>query len=106
MAEGRRIRFCVLEGNYVELAEAGAPIPVCLQMHNWNFPWESAVVYKTDVRGFSVSFLAHVAGKARRTSVPGRRARDVESQRSGLTKVHGASWQVVSALRAINLTFY
>ena len=25
-------RVCVLEGNYVELAEAGAPILVCLQM--------------------------------------------------------------------------
>ena len=32
MVEGQRIRVCVLEGNYVELAEAGAPILVCLQM--------------------------------------------------------------------------
>ena len=63
MAEGRRIRVCVLEGNYVELAEAGVPIPVCLQMQQLEL--SLAVVYKTDVRGiFSVFLLAHVAGRS------------------------------------------
>ena len=58
MAEGRRIRVCVLEGNYVELAEAGAPIPVCLQMQQLELSLGKAQwSTRQTCGGFSVSFF-------------------------------------------------
>ena len=58
MAEWRRIRVCVLEGNYVELAEAGAPISVCLQMQQLKLSL-GKVQWSTRQMcgGFSMSFF-------------------------------------------------
>ncbi len=43
---------------------------------SWNFPGESTVVYKTDVRGiFRVFFLAHVAGQEHNVSTRKKRKR-------------------------------
>ena len=62
-----RIRVCVFQGDCVELAEAGAPIPVCLQMQQLELSlgkeqWST----RQTCGGFSVFFfLPHVAGRKR-----------------------------------------
>ena len=69
MVEGRRIRVCVLEGDYVELAEAGAPIPVCLQMQQLELSLGKAQwSTRQTCGGFSVSFFWPMSRKRRRKS--------------------------------------
>ena len=90
---------------------------VC-RCNSWNFPLGKRSGLQDRCAGDfpCLSFGPCRRPKAQGASVPGRSARDVESQRSGLTKVHSASWPdmsllqvsphpVVSALRAINLMF-
>ena len=73
---------------------------VC-RCNSWNFPLGKRSGLQDRRAGDfpCLSFGPCRRLKARETSVPGRSARDIESQRSGLTKVHSALWPGTTLLR-------
>ena len=84
MAEGRQIRVCVLEGHYVELADAGTPISVCLQMQQLELSLGKAQwSTRQTCGGFSVSFFWPTSpAKSARTSIKKRKRRRKRTKRT------------------------
>ena len=84
LAAGRQIRVCVLEGHYVELADAGTPISVCLQMQQLELSLGKAQwSTRQTCGGFSVSFFWPTSpAKSARTSIKKRKRRRKRTKRT------------------------